>query len=97
MKTALDLPDELVRDVKILAAQEGRKLKDVVADLLRRGLDSTAGIVPMASSPFVTDPITGLPMIACRHAAKHPEQLTPDKIASILLDQEVAWNHEASR
>jgi len=34
MKTTLDLPDPLMRRVKIRAASEGRKLKEVIADLL---------------------------------------------------------------
>jgi len=38
MKTTLDLPDDLVRAVKLRASQEGRKLKDAFADLLRQGL-----------------------------------------------------------
>jgi hypothetical protein len=38
MKTTLDLPDELVREIKLRAVHEGRKLKEVVADLLRAGL-----------------------------------------------------------
>lgn len=38
MKTTLDLPDDLMREIKILAAREGRKLKDVIADSLRRDL-----------------------------------------------------------
>jgi len=38
MKTSLEIPDELVREIKILAAREGRKLKDVVADSLRQTL-----------------------------------------------------------
>ena len=38
MKTTLDLPDALVKEVKVRAVQEGRKLKDAVAELLRRGL-----------------------------------------------------------
>jgi len=38
MKTTLDLPDELVRRIKIEAAQSGRKLKDLVAQLLEAGL-----------------------------------------------------------
>src|SRR5947199_369475 len=37
MKTILDLPDALVKQVKLRALQEGRKLKDAVADLLRNG------------------------------------------------------------
>ena len=34
MKTTLDLPDALVKQVKLRAVREGRKLKDAVADLL---------------------------------------------------------------
>ena len=41
MKTTLDLPDDLMREVKILAAQQGKKLKDVLADTLRSGLGAT--------------------------------------------------------
>ncbi len=35
MKTTLELPDELMREVKIRAAVEGRKLKDVSQKLLK--------------------------------------------------------------
>lgn len=38
MKTTIDLPDELVKEVKLLAVMEGKKLKDEMADLLRTGL-----------------------------------------------------------
>jgi len=38
MKTTLELPDELMRAVKIRAAQTDRKLKDVVAQLIELGL-----------------------------------------------------------
>ena len=38
MKTTLDLPDDLVKKVKLLAVHEGMKLKDAVAELLRKGL-----------------------------------------------------------
>lgn len=37
MKTTLDLPNDLVRELKLRAVNEGKKLKDVVADLIRRG------------------------------------------------------------
>ncbi len=40
MKTTLELPDPLMRQVKIRAAQTDRKLKDVVAELIQRGLAS---------------------------------------------------------
>ena len=38
MKTTVDLPSDLVREIKLRAVNEGRKLKEVVTDLLRFGL-----------------------------------------------------------
>jgi plasmid stability protein len=38
MKTTLDLPDDLMRAVKIRAVHEHKKLKDTIAELLRKGL-----------------------------------------------------------
>jgi hypothetical protein len=38
VKTTLELPDRLMREVKIRAAQTDRKLKDTIADLIARGL-----------------------------------------------------------
>jgi hypothetical protein len=38
MKTTLDLPDELMREVKIRAVHEHKKLKDTITELLRKGL-----------------------------------------------------------
>jgi hypothetical protein len=44
MKTTVQLPDDLVKEVKLRALHEGKKLKDAVADLLWKGLASgTAG------------------------------------------------------
>ncbi len=38
MKTTLDLPDELMREVKIRAVHEHKKLKDTIAELLQKGI-----------------------------------------------------------
>jgi hypothetical protein len=38
MKTTLDLPDKLMREVKIRAVHEHKKLKDVIAELLQTAL-----------------------------------------------------------
>ncbi len=38
MKTTLDLPDELMTAVKVRAARENRKMKDIISDALRRDL-----------------------------------------------------------
>lgn len=40
MKTTLDLPDDLMRRIKIRAAASDRKLKDTVEELVRRGLEA---------------------------------------------------------
>jgi len=38
MKTTIDLPDDLIREVKLRAVLESRKLKDVIEEIFRRGL-----------------------------------------------------------
>ncbi len=52
VKTTLELPDHLMRAVKILAAQTDRKLKDVIADVIQRGLTGSAeGVNPIEPTP----------------------------------------------
>jgi plasmid stability protein len=97
MKTTLDLPDALVKQVKIRAVREGRKLKDAVADLLRKGL-AVAADAELAPPPAITrDKKTGLPLIQCKQAAAPEEEMTPHRVADILLAQEVEWHHAAGR
>jgi hypothetical protein len=61
MKTTLDLPDPLMRRVKIRAASEGRKLKEVIADLLEKGMDTpSAEVLREGELPYVIDPMTGM-------------------------------------
>ena len=70
MKTTLDLPDDLFRDVKLRAVAQGRTLRDVVADFLRQGLGQTlAGASPSAlpvASSRVEVGAGGLPFIRCQ-------------------------------
>jgi hypothetical protein len=40
MKTTIDVPDDLMREIKMQAVMRGRPLKTLVADLLRRGLQA---------------------------------------------------------
>ena len=40
MKTTIELPDELVTEVKIEAARQRKKLKELVPELVRAGLDA---------------------------------------------------------
>lgn len=92
MKTTLDLPVDLVREMKLRAAREGRKLKDVATEVVRRGLGGGAA-VPITAAHRVT-----LPLIECRPPAQQPvAELTPDEMAETLLQQEVDWSDEAAR
>ncbi len=81
MKTTLDLPDDLMREVKIRAVTENRKLKDAIADLLRRGLSQRR------SERKVRHRVT-LPIVECSHRARSGEEITPERAARILLDEE---------
>jgi plasmid stability protein len=41
MKTTLDLPDDLMREVKIRAVHEHKKLKDAIAEFIRKGMSTS--------------------------------------------------------
>jgi hypothetical protein len=98
MKMTIDLPNALLRDVKLRAIHEGRKLKDVVADLLRKGLDAASPIAVTGAHSYLTrDERSGLPLIQCRHPAAPNERLTPARVADILLEQEVSRQDEAGQ
>ena len=98
MKTTVDLPAALVKQVKLRAVQEGRKLKDEVADLLCKGLAVAMNTEPDNLAPVVSkDKQTGLPLIQCKQNASPSEEVTPERVAEILLTQETDWHHAAGR
>ena len=57
MRTTVDLPDELHRQVRAIARDTHRTFSDTVADLMRRGLNPAAPATPSPS------PRTGLPVV----------------------------------
>jgi hypothetical protein len=62
MKTTLDLPDHLVRQVKQRALLQGSTLKELVAEYIRQGLHgSTAASAPAAVDGVRID-LAGLPV-----------------------------------
>ena len=70
MKTTIDLPSALVRDMKLRAVREGRKLKDVAAELLRRGMDLRGSPEGEVRRPrIVSDPVSGLRVVQSRRSA----------------------------
>ena len=97
MKTTLDLPDALMKQVKLRALHDGRKLKDAVADLLRKGLAVAIDERDVEATVITRDKKTGLPLIRCKHGAAPGEELTPERVAEIIIAQEVGWHHGAGR
>lgn len=85
-KTTLELPEELMRTIKIRAAREDRKLKDVIAELLRRGLAQEEE----AQSATATRRVR-LPLVHCAHPARPDREMTPDRVAQVLQDEEAGW------
>lgn len=81
VKTTLELPDELMRTVKIRAVRENRKLKDMIAILLQRGLAQEEG------APRVHERVQ-LPLVYCAHPARPEEEMTPERVADVLHDEE---------
>jgi plasmid stability protein len=54
MKTTMDLPDELMRSIKLRAAHSNRKLREVFVELLQRGLatQGPATAARLVPAPF---------------------------------------------
>lgn len=96
MKTTLDLPDELVREVKLRAVTQGRTVKDLVADLLSRGL----GLMPLERSAVpragsrVEIGEQGLPLIRCAPDAPASRMSPEDLLA---LEQETQTGEDRKR
>jgi len=90
MKTTLDLPDDLVRAVKIRAVKQNKKLKDTIAELLRRGLAQEHGQNPVRRR-------LKLPLVECAHEARLGDEMTPERVAEVLLDEEAGSHRDSLR
>jgi len=82
MKTTLDLPDALVREIKHHALNEGLKLKDAMAVLLKLGLKARHSVTNAPAQRV------SLPLVICKQRA----ELTPEQVANTLLAQEAEWH-----
>lgn len=98
MKATFELPDSLYRAIRIRAAREGRKVKDLVAELLDAGMKAPQFKETSKAKPRIgAHPETGLPVIHCSHRATSCEEMTPERMKEILLEQETEWALEAYR
>ena len=71
MKTTLDLPERVIRELERRAISQGRNVNDVVADLL------TAGVAPVQNDPDATRLVSkNLPRIKVRPVPPADRTLT---------------------
>ncbi|MEA5442803.1 hypothetical protein [Cyanobium gracile] len=68
----MDLPDHLLRQARQRALQQGRTLKELVAESIGQGLHGgTTASVPAASDAVMVDS-AGLPVFRCEPASDRP-------------------------
>lgn len=80
MRTTLDLPDDLHRIATSLARHNKRSLGQVVAELMRRGLEATAVPANRVTEPqpfYRIDSLTGLPVV------RSPRPITDDDVKAL--------------
>jgi hypothetical protein len=86
MRTTIDLPDDLFREVKTRAVQQGTTLKKLLSQYIRSGLiGQTVGTQP---KPTHRNP----PPVAIRRRPDHPltHALTNRQLNEILEEDEVS-------
>lgn len=86
MKTTFDLPEDVVREMKLRAVMEGRKLRDVAEEIFRRGLAQ-----PGSSRPSTERHRVRLPLVPIAKGAK-PFALTGQQIAEMEAEIESSQN-----
>ncbi len=77
MKTTMDLPEELVREMKFRAVREGRKLREVAEEIFRRGLSA-----PSHPAGSVARRRIDLPLIPAPHGAE-PFELSGKRLLEL--------------
>jgi hypothetical protein len=91
VKTTLDLPDDLMRKINIRAVQKNLKLKDTIADLLKRGLAREPGV------PAKVRKRVRLPLVRCAHEASAAQEMTPERVDEVLLEEEATGHRDPVR
>lgn len=79
MKTTIELPDDLMRAIKIRAAEEGRSMKELLTDLLRGAL-STSRQRPKVKRLRYDQ----MPILTGGRKAPPGKEMTPERVAEVL-------------
>jgi hypothetical protein len=96
VKTTLDLPEDLVRELKLRSVHDRLKLKDVAASALRRGLglESTAVAKPEQLPQGLGFSPQGFPVFDCR-AGTPVKKMSAREI--VVLEQEIIAEEDLNR
>jgi hypothetical protein len=96
MKTTLDLPDDLVREMKLRAVMQGRTLRDLATEFMLIGL-GLPPVVPRAVLPqasLVQLNARGLPVVQ-GHANASARRMSTQELLSI--EQATLTQEDAQR
>jgi plasmid stability protein len=91
MKTTLDLPADLVREMKLRAEQMGCMVEDVATDLLKRAL---APAKSAGSAPFAMKGMIKLPLFPSPNSAPASRMSTAELLA---LEQKTLHQEDLQR
>jgi predicted transcriptional regulator len=83
MKTTIELPDDLLRDVKVLAAREGRTMKELLAEMIRAFMKSKA---PGKRTHRLT--YDEMPLLKGKRKARAGKEITPERVYEVLYGGE---------
>jgi plasmid stability protein len=97
VKTTLDLPDQLVQQLKIRAVQERRPIKRLVAELLSQSLNAASAPHLPAAPPLPKNIVMnerGFPVIRCGQDVP-ASQMTVEEL--VAMEQEVLFQEDMQR
>ena len=90
MKVTVDLPDDLVRQLKLRAVHEGRKLKEVAAEALRCGLGASSAVGEKVKRRRVRLPLVAAPPGTAK------ARVSGEDVDRALSEQEARWADEVA-
>ena len=96
MKTTVEIPDALFQVIHAQAQQRGQNFDRAMAEILQRGIAGVSESDSLSKPVRSRHPKTGLSVIMGGRRPLPGQELTPERIDEILLEQEVEWHREAS-
>jgi hypothetical protein len=93
MKITVDVPEELVREVKLKALLQRRKVKDLIAEALSKSLDKPE-LQDRRRGAIVKSRPNGLPIV---HGARSAQGKTISLKEALALEEQATINEDLKR